>query len=334
MRVSECASAAQFLLDTDVLRGREPILTNLLGSIAQGAAAGRRYAAELWLVIRDDQGAVVGCALRTAPWNLLVSPMPRAAARALGRSIRRIDPEVPGVTGPRGVVDDFVDGLAPAVPPQLHMHELVRVLDTLSPPTHPARGSGRRARPADVGMLTQWQERFATEVGLPSHESRAAVEARILAGTAWIWEADGDPVAMGGHAPLVPTPIGLVGRIGPIYTTPTARGQGFGASITALIAESLLERCTMVMLLADADNPGSNSIYAQLGFVVRGELVEMTLPLPMPRHSWRLLTESRPPRVTRHRRGERGAFVNRRAQLRKKARKRTLRSEISRRASS
>jgi predicted GNAT family acetyltransferase len=103
------------------------------------------------------------------------------------------------------------------------------------------------------------------------------VTPRLAAGSLWLWEVDGTPVAMAGHADLVDTPSGAVARIGPVYTPEPLRRQGLGAAVTAAVIEELLPRATTVMLFADAANPTSNRIYARLGFRAAGEVVEVSL---------------------------------------------------------
>ena len=69
----------------------------------------------------------------------------------------------------------------------------------------------------------------------------------------------------------------LVGRIGPVYTVPEARGRGIGAAITAVVTRDLLAEGATVMLFADADNATSNGVYERLGFRAVDELIETDL---------------------------------------------------------
>jgi predicted GNAT family acetyltransferase len=68
-----------------------------------------------------------------------------------------------------------------------------------------------------------------------------------------------------------------VGRLGPVYTLPEARGRGFGSAITAVVARVLLAQGATVMLYADADNPTSNGVYERLGFRAVDEHIEADL---------------------------------------------------------
>lgn len=272
MKVAEHSSAQAFLDATLAYRGAEPLLTNLLGSIAEGVVAGRRYDSESWFTVHDARG-VVGAALRTAPYNLAVGPMPVAAAHALGDHLRARRQPLPGINGPADVVTAVAGRLGH--PLVVRMRDVLRVLDTLVEPVAPV-GSYRRATWADLALVMRWQERFLVEVGLPVHLPDDD-SVRLWLERLWLWEAADEPVAMAGHAPVVATPGGRVGRIGPVYTVPEARGRGIGAAITAVVTRELLAEGAAVMLYADADNPTSNGVYERLGFRAVDELIETDL---------------------------------------------------------
>lgn len=272
MKVVEHSSAKAFLDATLDYRGAQPILTNLLGSIAEGVVAGRRYDSERWFTVHDSRG-VIGAALRTAPYNLAVGPMPVAAAHALGDHLRVRRQRLPGINGPVEVVNAVAERLGH--PLVVRMRDVLRVLDALVEPPIPP-GSARRAIAADLALVSQWQERFLVEVGLPVHLPDDGTM-RLWLERLRLWEVEGEPVAMAGHAPVVATPGGLVGRIGPVYTVPEARGRGIGAAITAVVTRDLLAEGATVMLFADADNATSNGVYERLGFRAVDELIETDL---------------------------------------------------------
>jgi predicted GNAT family acetyltransferase len=70
---------------------------------------------------------------------------------------------------------------------------------------------------------------------------------------------------------------GGVLRVGPVYTPPEHRNRGYGRRLTYEVTARALagpdvRRC---MLFTDADNPVSNSIYRQAGYVARDRHVEI-----------------------------------------------------------
>jgi predicted GNAT family acetyltransferase len=278
MTITQQPTARDFLAATEAFRGADPFLTNIMGSVATGVVGGRSYASELWLTVHDEAGAVVGMAMRTAPWNLAVSAMPIPAAEELGRLIARIDRDVPGVNGPQDVVDAVVAGLAPPAGrgPRTAMVDVLRVLTELTPPA-PCAGAAVVARSEDVPLLLEWHHGFADDAGLPTHSLEESVRQQVSHGALWLWEDDGTPVSMAGHAPLVDTPAGTVARIGPVYTPTHLRGRGYGSAVTAAVTARLLPGCLAVMLFADAERPDVNRMYERLGFVEVARIVEVSL---------------------------------------------------------
>jgi predicted GNAT family acetyltransferase len=266
-----------FISATEAFRANEPVLTNVIGSISEGARDGRAYDSVMWLDVRDAAGTVVGCAVRTSPWNLVVSPMPAGAGIAVGRHVAQVDRQVPGIAGVRSVVDEVVEGLGQADRARVAMVDVVRRLEGFTPPTAPPPGAARQATSSDRDLLLQWMVQFAVDASLPLHDATASVDSRLDAGAFWLWEVDDEPVALAGHAPLVATPAGVIGRIGPVYTPAHLRGRGYGAAVTSAVVTRLLPRTTAIILYADATNPTSNGVYERLGFRVVAEVVEVEL---------------------------------------------------------
>jgi predicted GNAT family acetyltransferase len=275
-RINRHRDAATFLAASATFREQEPVLTNVIGSVAAGVVEGRHYERELWLTVHGDDGRTVGVAMRTAPWNLVVSPMDDVSARALGAFMAAQDPGLPGITGPRRVVDGVLEGLASSRLPRAMMADIARVLDDFTPP-EPVEGAARRATADEQAVIVDWHRRFAEEVGLPAHFVEESVAAGVAAGSFWLWTVAGTDVALAGHALPVETPSGHVARLGPVFTPPPFRGRGFGTAITAHVAASLRDAGCTVMLFADAANARTNGIYQRLGFEARAEIVEVEL---------------------------------------------------------
>ncbi len=273
MHVRLAADAAEFLTATQDLRASDPVRTNVLGSVATGVAGGIRYEAESWFVAEHD-GVVVGAALWTAPYRLLVGPVDDDVAVALGAAAatRSVELGIPltGVVGLRSAAEHAADGVGR--PWTLRMEERLLVLHDYLPPSGVA-GSARRATEADRDLLRVWRHDFFVEADVVVQDDESLLR-RALASTR-IWEVDGTPVSMAGHAPVVSTPSGDVGRIGPVYTPPEHRRHGYGGAVTAAVVEHLRPLVGTVMLFADAANPTSNHVYEALGFVHESDMVEL-----------------------------------------------------------
>lgn len=261
MEIATIPTAQEFLALTAQFRAQEPYLTNVMGSTATGVARGREYDSCHWWVAIDD-GAVVGAAIRTVPYNLLVSPMPAAANKAMASTVASVFPELPGMAGPQSQVTAFVDALA-ASSANVRMSEIVYVLRDFCPQT--AEGNARRTTDADEELLTSWITQFLIDAGLPMHAPQAGVKRMLDVG--WLWEQDEVPVSMCGYATPVGEPGHVVGRIGPVYTPVEHRRHGYAAAVTSRVVEQLQSECDYIMLYADAANPASNGVYQRLGFV-------------------------------------------------------------------
>ncbi len=215
--------------------------------------------------------------MRTAPFKAALSPMPVPAGRAVGRWLRARALSPPGLTGPWDVVQAVAEGLECSV--QVTLREVARVLSELSParPDRQPPGHPAPATRADLGLLVEWLQAFEDEVGLQRHANHAHTGEQVDSGRLRLWRVDDQPVAVAGHAPVVTTPAGTIGRVGPVYTPPALRRRGYGAAVTRAITTGLVDRCDQVMLFADAANPESNSIYEAMGFAVVAEIVEAEL---------------------------------------------------------
>jgi predicted GNAT family acetyltransferase len=276
VQVEQIDDAAEFLRRTVALREAEPVLTNLVGTVAQSVADGRRFDRCWWWVVSDETGEAVACAMRTAPWSLALGPMPPAAAAALGPVVAVADPGLPGVVGPSDAVHALVAALPGTPVTRVTMNDVVHVLDDLvDPPTAPGRPVD--ANPGELDLLVEWHEAFARDAGLPSRDMRQSVEQRLAQGGLLWWQVDGQPVSMAGHTRPLPAADGSVARIGPVYTPQPFRRRGYGSAVTAAVVRRLLPRCTVIMLFADAANRTSNGVYARLGFRPTAELVEVEL---------------------------------------------------------
>lgn len=276
-RVVEYPDPSAFLDATARFRATEPLLTNVIGSVAGSVLAGRVYESCTWLAVLDGSGTVVGCAMRTAPWNLVVSPMPASAAAAVGRHIASADPGLPGITGPPATVDRVVAAAGWGARARVNMDELIRVLGRYTPSRDPAPGSARVATAPDRDLVLAWMRAFAEDAGLPTHGIVEGTDGQLERGSLRLWEVDGTPVSMAGHAPVDPTPSGVVARVGPVYTPAALRGRGYGTAATSAVVEALLPTGPVIMLVTDAANATSNGVYARLGFEEAGRLVEVRL---------------------------------------------------------
>jgi predicted GNAT family acetyltransferase len=270
VRVRRLDSAEEFLEATAGVRAADPVRTNVLGSVATGVAQGRAYDSCRWWVVEDDAGEAVGAALRTAPYKLLLGPMPPEAADALADDVVALGEVPPGLVGPTPVATRVAEraGWATTVATQ----ERILVLETFVPPMG-VPGEARPTTEDDLDLGAAWTEQFAIDADTFLPDPRESFRGRLSSNRFWV--VDGEPVSFASHAPLVESGGVTVARVGPVYTPAEHRRRGYGAAVTAAITAELLEVADVVMLFTDAANPTSNGVYERLGYRVVGEVVDL-----------------------------------------------------------
>jgi len=269
LRLATYRRAADLLADAGAWLAEREAEHNLILGIAGDLAEGDRTDAEAepyLALIRDGERPVL-VALRTPPWNLLLSEADDPAAlRLLADEL--FDVELPGVTGPPTAVERFGDLWARdhGVRPETTLEERIyRVSRVVEPP--PPDGAPRRAAAGDRAQLADWLVDFQQEA-LPN-DFPERLRDRMMAwdpdGTRqfWLWEVDGRPVSMASaHSP---TPTGI--RIGPVYTPPAERGHGYASALTAFVSRWNLDRGRrFCFLYTDLANRTANRIYQAIGY--------------------------------------------------------------------
>jgi uncharacterized protein len=276
LRLARLARADDLLaLAGDFLAGREAehnLLLGILGGLRSPAPGAVGEAPYMAAVVRGD--TVVAVAVRTPPWNLVLSEIDdRAALPVIARDVaidlaeRGPDATIRGVLGPAVQAEAFARSWVrrSGQRPRLARIERIFRLDRVRPP-RPAGGSWRLATIADRSLLVAWLTAFNDEALEGDEPVDMAVMAdRMLAGggrAAYLWDHDG-PVsltAVGGR-----TPHGV--RLGPVYTPPERRGRGYASCLVAAVSQAQLDAgCRSLFLFTDLANPTSNHIYQAIGY--------------------------------------------------------------------
>jgi GNAT superfamily N-acetyltransferase len=240
----------------------------LLGIADQHAGLPEPATDAVWLSL-EENGAVVGAAVRTPPHYVAVNHLPPGGARVIARFFIQLGAVPDGASGPdehgRDVLvalREELGGIVELLSPET-IYELSSVLDIGVPP-----GSARTATANDLELVKAYFEAFARELVLPPGMDVAAMaEAHVERGTALLWE-DGGPRALACRARKTPTGS----AIAPVYTPPEARRRGYGAAVTAALARRLLGAGDrFVCLFADQKNPTANHVYQRVGFRRAGD---------------------------------------------------------------
>lgn len=221
---------------------------------------------------------ITGVAMRTAPfvpYPPFLLAMPDELAVELADVLLGRGEPVEGVNGGLPAARVFAERVADATESTVRtvMHTRLFELTELTPPG-PAEGTLRRVDTGDVDDLQQvtaWTAAFHRDADAQAGRGPgdSAPEApmteqrlRSLAARTWFWEVDGEVVHMTGLNP----PAFGVARIGPVYTPPRWRGNGYAASTVAALSQQVLDAGDRVCLYTDQANPVSNALYERLGY--------------------------------------------------------------------
>ena len=214
------------------------------------------------LITFHDNGEVVGSLVRTPPWPFQAADLPLEAVNLAARIVSDIDPDAPGVTGPRARSEAFATATGKNFTESLATRQYR--LGTLTPPA--VEGSGRLATEDDVELLGAWRTAFVREAvpEAPDLGTTDAMRDSLRLGNGHVlWEIDGTPVAWA----VASLPQIGMSRVGPVYTPPEHRKHGYGAAVSAMVSQWALDQgATDVLLFADLTNPISNSIYQRIGY--------------------------------------------------------------------
>ncbi len=271
LRLTTYRSARAFLADAGAwLAEREAehnLMLGIAGDMSEEADVDADPGAMPYFAVIAGDGGPVAAAMRTPPWNLLLSEVDDPLAlRLLADELA--DDELPGVTGPPGAVDRFAAAWSAHRGRRVEtlMEERIYRLSRVTPPSGVA-GSARRADAGDRALLRQWVVDFHAEA-LPGQDAERAaggVDGWDPAGERqfWLWEVAGRPVSLvSAHSP---TPNGI--RIGPVYTVPADRGRGYASALTAFASQwNLAQGRRFCFLYTDLANPTANHIYVAIGY--------------------------------------------------------------------
>ncbi|OBK70650.1 GNAT family N-acetyltransferase [Mycobacterium sp. 1274761.0] len=212
--------------------------------------------------------SAVGAAFQTLRSPLLCAGVPEPVVGTVVTELAERCPDLNGVHGPVGTTTAFAEGWCALTGSfaTVRNNERLHRLDALLPPTSVA-GSPRHADAADQNLINLWFNGFRAEaLGLPVDADVDRRNVRTAKGPPdeiVLWTLDGMPVSMAG----VRSPVADVSRIGPVYTPPDRRGQGYGAAVTAAATQWALSRgATDVVLFTDVTKPAVNAVYQRIGF--------------------------------------------------------------------
>ena len=270
------------------LLAADPVLGSVIASVssrtARELAAGTDSWAEVdapfrrwWVVVRDDSGAVVSAAMRTAPFRphpSFAMPMSEQAARALAAALHERGEHLGGANGALPGAEVLARTTAELSGGELRVDKSTRLWECTSVEVPPAPAG--RLRPAtedDAELVLAWFTAFHAEAdeqagrepdpGSGEHNTLDSILVRIREGVEWLWELPDGTVA---HLTGSGVPSYGVARIGPVFTPKEHRGAGIASYVVGELTRRGLEAGHRMCLFTDQANPTSNKIYAGLGY--------------------------------------------------------------------
>jgi predicted GNAT family acetyltransferase len=237
-------------------------------------ATARRQPSTL-LITFHDKGNLVGAAMRTAAYPMVVTAVPPHAAEFAAETIRDLMPDLPAISGTEEEARAFVEAWTALTGRSATRTMTTRLfeLGELRPPQ--VEGTAREATENDLPLIAKWFGEFLAEA-LPPPASHAPADtlakATLEPGEFCVfWEIDGTPVAVAAGR----GPVSGMSRIAPVYTPPEQRRRGYASAVTAAATQIALDRGSdQVLIFTDLTNPTTNHIYPAIGYQPSGDSAE------------------------------------------------------------
>jgi GNAT superfamily N-acetyltransferase len=263
--VERSDTAAGFLSRAAGFLLHEEAAHNLIIGIGRRLAAGQRvgHGPPLYAAV-GDRGQVVGAALWTPPWRLVVSLMPKGAALALADAVHAWGLRPSGAVGPVDSARPLCDRLASLWGAQTRLTRSMRAFELREvSPAPPTPGLCRRADSTETALVAEWYAAFWADAQLNDPtDPREAGAAAVREGRVFLWD-HGGPASLASIGRTTPGGASL----GPVYTPAGRRRHGYATALVAAVSETLLgDGHRFCCLFTDLANPISNAIYPRIGY--------------------------------------------------------------------
>jgi uncharacterized protein len=241
----------------------------LLNSIKTGS----RYKDPLLVSALDEGGRLIGAFIMTPPHHLVsVLEMKdeeySTIAEKLNKLLDEEGIEVPGFVSEKVTAEKLTQAWCDlkGCKHEIGMDQRIYKLDHVNEIAIP---EGRLIQPEEghLELLSDWIQRFTVETGVrPLTVSEALERAEDMIANEnylYFWEAEGKPVSMarGGRW----TDNGITVNF--VYTPEPYRKKGYASAVVAGLSSKLLQKYKFCTLYTDLENPTSNKIYMEIGYV-------------------------------------------------------------------
>lgn len=266
--VSFFSSAADFLeqarADLELREDSESLMLGLAEAWVRNGSAVRA-----WIVRKSGRVALM--AFQMPPHNLILSAAPdllsiRFFAEAIAK---RPDIDFPGIVGPVHEAQAFAEAWSEKTGRRTRTAYRQRIhrADSVRQGPRPAKGRMVVADQTRLELCMDWSQAFMMEAipneAMTPERLRESTEGRIRNGSLFLWESEGEIVALTGVGR--PTKNGV--SVNTVYSPPEFRGRGYASALVAAVTRKQLEAGKkFCVLYTDLANATSNSIYASIGY--------------------------------------------------------------------
>lgn len=271
MKLTRYTDADAFITHVTPFLAAHEAQNNLVLGILSSIHLGNYADVDHYLACVEHEGEVVLVAIRTPPYNLILSYTDHPDSLALVvEDAQKTYGTMSGIVALKHIGQYFAEQWAAATG-QSHRVEIAErtyQLEQVSP-VEGVAGTMRYMTEADRPLILEWMRAFMREALNDDDEKRA--EDNIVRrfglprekGGLCVWEVEGQVVSVVGYGG--PTPNGL--RVGPVYTPPELRGHGYASALTAAVSQQILDMGRKYcFLFTDLANPTSNHIYQTIGY--------------------------------------------------------------------
>jgi len=256
-----------FIEEASSYWANNPVISNLQWALAKRYLAGK--GCNLAFIACGDHEKPTTFGLQTEPDRPLCLTGTTPLGHQGAELVRQLQSTFPAVVGEGRLSIDFAthSGLPQKRSVNMHLYRL----DTLK--EYPKYGTLRPTQKSDVDLLAVWIADFEDAIQAVKTQANYHQQALELIdrGTAFLYEVDGQTVAMAGSS----RSAAGVACISLVYTPPTLRGRGYASAAVGALCENLLVNHQHCCLYADQANPASNKVYQRLGFFVVSDSVEV-----------------------------------------------------------
>ena len=250
-----------------MLYARETINNLMLGVSERLFNDPSAYEDPFFATLTDENDEIVLAAVMTPPHNMILAGNHNfnLGISVLISYLQENQINIPGVIGPVHISESFMKTWKRMIKEsgKIKMRQRVYEVRSVQMPPLP-EGRFRVAFPEDHQTITEWLRAFTEEsLGNEDPPPLEKVQDFISDGKVFVWEKEGEPVAMA----MKTRPIAHSVTINGVYTPPEHRRQGFATALVAKLSQHLLDSgYEFVNLFTDLDNTTSNGIYQKIGY--------------------------------------------------------------------